>query len=222
MLYAFKTREGGMGVLQFMGFTEKPKGVKIRYKMVQAAQPATPTGIKLGLSKAELMGNVEKFFMNNYRDISSRKSLEWGDVARHEDGSYSIRYKYRATIWDKETLIDNKIFTFGPEGNFVAVKNVEGFPKKERKKPKQVKTKEQLIELVEEFFGNNFRDITSRETIAWADFQKQEDGNVSIRYKYRATIWDKDKLVMNQTFIFNPEGKFISVKNVEGFPKKIR
>ena len=39
--YAFKTREGGMGILQIVGFTGKPKGVKIRYKMVQSAALAT-------------------------------------------------------------------------------------------------------------------------------------------------------------------------------------
>ncbi len=33
--FAFRTREGGMGILQIVGFTEDPKGVKIRYKMVQ-------------------------------------------------------------------------------------------------------------------------------------------------------------------------------------------
>ena len=35
--FVFKTREGGMGILQIVGFTEDPKGVKIRYKMVQQA-----------------------------------------------------------------------------------------------------------------------------------------------------------------------------------------
>jgi len=34
--YLFKTREGGMGLLQITGFTDSPKGVKIRYKMEQA------------------------------------------------------------------------------------------------------------------------------------------------------------------------------------------
>jgi len=34
--YAFKTREGNMGVLQILGFTEgEPRGVRFRYKMVQ-------------------------------------------------------------------------------------------------------------------------------------------------------------------------------------------
>jgi hypothetical protein len=31
----FKTREGGMGILQITGFTDNPRGVKIRYKLVQ-------------------------------------------------------------------------------------------------------------------------------------------------------------------------------------------
>jgi len=43
--FLFKTREGGMGILQIVGFTEDPPGVKIRYKMVyQAAQPEAKEG----------------------------------------------------------------------------------------------------------------------------------------------------------------------------------
>jgi len=41
--YLFKTREGGAGILQIVGFTEDPKGVKIRYKMVQGAAGAKDT-----------------------------------------------------------------------------------------------------------------------------------------------------------------------------------
>ena len=33
--YLFKTREGGMGILQIISFTENPRGVKIRYKLVE-------------------------------------------------------------------------------------------------------------------------------------------------------------------------------------------
>lgn len=40
------------------------------------------------------------------------------------------------------------------------------------------------------------------------------------RYKYNATIWDKDVQIMNQVFTFAPKGEFVSVKNVEGFPQK--
>ena len=39
--YEFQTREGNMGVLQVMGLTENPRGVKIRYKLVRKiAEPA--------------------------------------------------------------------------------------------------------------------------------------------------------------------------------------
>ncbi|NQT11896.1 MAG: PEGA domain-containing protein [Planctomycetes bacterium] len=33
--FIFQTREGGMGVLQILDFVEKPRGVKIRYKLVE-------------------------------------------------------------------------------------------------------------------------------------------------------------------------------------------
>jgi|GEM_PF-2593389 len=33
--YGFKTRESGMGLLQITGFTDHPRGVRIRYKLVQ-------------------------------------------------------------------------------------------------------------------------------------------------------------------------------------------
>jgi hypothetical protein len=33
--YVFKTREGGMGILQITGFSENPRSVNIRYKLVQ-------------------------------------------------------------------------------------------------------------------------------------------------------------------------------------------
>ncbi len=36
----FSTREGGLGILQTLGFTDDPKGVRIRYKMVQLAPSA--------------------------------------------------------------------------------------------------------------------------------------------------------------------------------------
>jgi hypothetical protein len=33
--YWFETRKGLKGILQITGFTENPRGVKIRYKLVQ-------------------------------------------------------------------------------------------------------------------------------------------------------------------------------------------
>jgi hypothetical protein len=49
-MWFFKTRKGGMGILQITGFTENPRGVKLRYKLVLnanaktvSASPALPT-----------------------------------------------------------------------------------------------------------------------------------------------------------------------------------
>ena len=33
--YLFKTREGATGIFRIVGFTDEPKGMKIRYKLVQ-------------------------------------------------------------------------------------------------------------------------------------------------------------------------------------------
>jgi hypothetical protein len=40
--FLFETREGGMGVLQIVGFTEKPKAVKIRYKLLEDSAKPPP------------------------------------------------------------------------------------------------------------------------------------------------------------------------------------
>jgi len=41
MTYAFQTREGGQGILQTLAFNDNPRGVKIRYKMLQSDKVAT-------------------------------------------------------------------------------------------------------------------------------------------------------------------------------------
>jgi len=46
----FKTREGGVGVIQIVGLTDNPKGVKIRYKMVQK-KSAGKTNVQVGALK---------------------------------------------------------------------------------------------------------------------------------------------------------------------------
>ncbi|HUS71873.1 MAG TPA: hypothetical protein VMY06_02320 [Sedimentisphaerales bacterium] len=45
--HIFRTREGGVGIIQIAGFTNNPKGVKIRYKMVQK-ESAGKTNVKVG------------------------------------------------------------------------------------------------------------------------------------------------------------------------------
>ncbi len=73
---------------------------------------------------------------------------------------------------------------------------------------------------VEVFFRDNFRDVKQRKTIEWGPITEDKQGNVSIRYKYHTKIWDKEAMVMNQIFTFDPDGEFVNWSSVEGFPKK--
>ncbi len=62
--FLFKTREGGLGLLQITGFTDNPRGVKIRYKL---AQPSGNTSRVDALSESEwlraaaLFNEIEDF-----------------------------------------------------------------------------------------------------------------------------------------------------------------
>ena len=75
-----------------------------------------------------------------------------------------------------------------------------------------------LINWVEDFFSKNYRDITARKTLQWGRPETTPGGNLSIRYKYVATIWGKDKLVIEQRFTFTPQGKYVSAETLEKAP----
>jgi beta-lactamase regulating signal transducer with metallopeptidase domain len=181
--------------------------------------PGEPLGISV--EKADLMGRVEWAMMHGARDITARRSIEWGEVQKEKNGNRSIRYKFYATIWDRDVYIMNMVFTFDAKGNILSRENVEGFPQKKVIKPADVSTQQGMKELVEDFFSKNFRDVTSRDNPEWGEVTKAAGGNSSIRYKYRARIWNKDIMIMNQVFTFDPKGKFVSVKDVEGFPQTV-
>jgi beta-lactamase regulating signal transducer with metallopeptidase domain len=173
-------------------------------------------------SAAKLHQWVEDFFHHNYRDITDRKTLEWGEPTTTALGNLSIRYKFDAVIWDKEILTMNQVFTFTPDGKFVSVKDVEGFPLKRGIVPPTTrpavpddKIEDALHLWVEKFFSRNYRDITARTTIEWGKPQKRPDGNWQIRYKYQATIWDKDQIVYDKFFTFTPTGEFVEVKDAQ-------
>jgi hypothetical protein len=172
---------------------------------------ATGDGSALGNDKAEMMGRVEDFFLHNFRDITWRKSLAWGDVQTEADGARSISYQYEAKIWDKETMIMKQSFTFAVDGKFLKYSDAPGFPKKKDPAVVDVTTQKGVIALVEDFFSKNFRDISARDTIEWGPVDKDEKGNSTIRYKYNATIRGKEKKVMDQVFTFDSKGKFVSV-----------
>lgn len=166
-------------------------------------------------SQAEMMGRVEHLFLDRFRDVTARKSIEWGEIKELDNGNRSIRYKYNATILNKNVVTKNQVFTFDEEGGVVNVMDVDGFPKK-----KTVDTKEGMMGLVEEFFRNNLLDIVTRETIEWGEPVKQDNGNLSISYRYIATILGRNKQIMNQIFLFDAEGNYLEHKDIGGFPEK--
>lgn len=174
----------------------------------------------LSPAKAELMGRVEDFFLHNFRDVTWRKSLEWGDVKTLDDGSRTVQYTYEALIWDQEHQIMCQVFTFASDGKFLRFENVAGFPKEKVQKQVDVSTQEGMIDLVEEFFSKNFRDVTARKSLEWGKPSKIADGNTSITYKYEATIGNKDKKIIQQVFTFDPNGKFVSVKDAQPESKR--
>lgn len=183
--------------LTLTGYAEKPKPISAE--------------------KAQMIGYVEDFFMNNYRDITMRKSLEWGDAETDKDGNIGIRYKYDALIWDKDRITENKVWTFKKDGEFVSVQNVEGFPKQVKAEKPDTSAKEGLQKLVEKFFSENFRDITARKTIEWGEREISYDQNrnelVCIRYKYEATIRGGETIIQNKIWTFEKDGKFVSIKD---------
>ncbi|MDR3198359.1 MAG: hypothetical protein LBU34_10880, partial [Planctomycetaceae bacterium] len=169
-------------------------------------QPISP-------EKAKLMGYVEDFLMHNFRDVTMRKSLEWGDVKTDDNGNNTIRYRCEALIWDKDRMILAWDFTFDKDGKFISQSKVEAKPVKIEKP--DVSTTEGVKKLVEKFFSENFRDITSRKTIKWGELEKSENGNVSIVYRYEAMIWNKDKIIFEQRFTFDKDGKYLSHETIE-------
>lgn len=164
---------------------------------------------------AELMGRVEHFFLNNFRDVTARKSLEWSHAESDKDGNRTIRYKYIATIWDGEKKVMNQRFTFDEQGLFLKVDHVDGYPRDVEEVQWDTSTDEGMQKLVERFFSRNYRDITARKTLEWGSAGTNEDGNRFIRYNFESIIRGKDVIIQNKIFTFSPTGDYVSVEDVE-------
>ena len=179
----------------------------------QIQQPIANPNTKQGIQAL-----VEDFFKHNCRDITSRKTIEWGNPVTDVNGNVSISYKYEMIIWDKDKFLANEIFTFDKGGKFVKAEKVEGFPKSLGTvpvSPEDVSTKEAVQKLVEKFFTRNYLDISARKTLEWGEPARDaNNGNVSLRYKYEATIRSKDKIINDEIFTFDKNGHYVSVNKV--------
>jgi len=104
--YIFRTREDGMGVLQIVGFTDDPPGVRIRHKMVQ--QPPTRRTLVSGISLRErvdtdpspelqaerdkLLAEAETQILQGLTDLAEQfphleRSTQWQTILRPLEGS---------------------------------------------------------------------------------------------------------------------------------------
>jgi hypothetical protein len=89
-------------------------------------------------------------------------------------------------------------------------------------KPKPITPeKAMMMGYVEDFFMHNARDITMRKSLEWSDV-KTDKGNSTIRYKFEALIWDKDRVIVCSDFTFDKDGKYVDMKHVEGFPQPVK
>ncbi len=67
---------------------------------------------------------VEDAFEHKLHDFTAHQTIEWGKVTREVNGNYSIRYKCEAMYHGKEKKILDLVFTFGPRGSVVALKDL--------------------------------------------------------------------------------------------------
>ncbi|MBN1555773.1 MAG: tetratricopeptide repeat protein [Phycisphaerae bacterium] len=104
-----------------------------------------------------------------------------------------------------------------PEDYLREAKRING-----RRRPSPLAEKEvlkgKLVNWVEDFFSRNYRDITARKTLQWGQPETTPGGNLSIRYKFLATIRRKEKQIIEKRFTFTPEGKFVSAETIEQSP----
>lgn len=186
------------------------------------AMNATPsTGALSDATTAKLHDWVDDFFHHNWHDITVRTTLEWGQPEKTASGDWAIRYKCKATIWDRDNYLMNMVFIFRSDGMLINVDNMAGFPKALGRIPPVTRPavpdseiEPALHDWVEKFFTRNEYDITNRQTVQWGKPKKLSDGNWQIDYRFTATlVWTGERFMYDQLFTFTPSGDYVSVKN---------
>jgi hypothetical protein len=73
--------------------------------------------------QAQMMKLVQNYFFFHDPNIAFRLSIKWGDGQTNLDGNSSIRYKYRAELWNGGDVTNDQVFTFA-QNRFVSVEDV--------------------------------------------------------------------------------------------------
>lgn len=135
-LEAKKTKEGWFGCLGCLGLI-------ILIVVIFVILPATPSWRsppinkkvsekKINKQKQETVSNspwnasvwqVASYLKDNLKDPKSFEAIEWSTVAKHDNGNFSVRCKYRAKNSFGGYVIENQIFTLDPKGNVIGVIN---------------------------------------------------------------------------------------------------
>jgi len=116
--YYFRTRDDTWGILQITGFTENPRGVKIRYKLVQNGNAIEKTANSLPSTNA-IAADV-----NDNTGVADAAAQNW--LALIDAGNYSETWKEASAVFRgavTEPGWENSMNTFRqPLGNLVSRK----------------------------------------------------------------------------------------------------
>ncbi|MCL2005699.1 MAG: hypothetical protein FWG73_05990 [Planctomycetaceae bacterium] len=82
--------------------------------------------------------------------------------------------------------------------------------------------KAMMMGFVENYFHHNARDITMRKPLEWGDVQTDEEGNRTIRYKFEALIWDRERILFNMDMTFDKDNHFRNIRHMAGFPRPVQ
>ena len=99
-LLAFSTTDGAQGLLQITGFTENPRGVKIRYKLVQNNTPAANASVEVDVSQLKREIEMNELAIANKKftaEVLSQggKELQVSNIVAMVKHAYATIYSYR-------------------------------------------------------------------------------------------------------------------------------
>lgn len=91
--------------------------------MLWCDQPGPVTIEADTATKEGIIRLVDDFFAHNARDITARKTIEWGPLNVDQGNNTSISYRFEATIREREEKVMTWVFTFAPNGGLKSLRD---------------------------------------------------------------------------------------------------